>query len=400
LKSKKILILFTEDRKLDTYPYILNMIKLLSDRGCSIDFIGNDLMYQELNIKNFTFYSISEHPIVNNEYVEECIKFIKKEKKKYDYIIAYSMEGIAVIAYLNINRFKKISAAYFNMEFLDKLYKPRIFWNFIFFKFLLKIKINENIKILVAQDKHRLNYVKKFIDFSGKMFELPNSYIGFTDEKNDYAYKKFNIDKNKKIILYTGAIECWCFDEELPNNIIDILSDGKFVLLINGFSRDNTLEKVKDRYKDLIKNQHIIISTELLDEYDYTKLVQSSYIGLPWYKKIVDYKCFYNWSASSDSNFHSTFEDNLYYMGLSSGKLCKYLSCSLPVILPSFYFGYTELINKYRIGEIADSTKEIYDKIKYIDSNYSIYAEKIKSYYLNEVEYKKMASPIIDEILK
>ncbi len=83
---KKILILFNENRNLDSYPYVLNMIKLLSANNCSIDFLGNKQMYQDLNIDNFNFYSLTETDPYRKEYAKICIDFLKKEKKLKEYV--------------------------------------------------------------------------------------------------------------------------------------------------------------------------------------------------------------------------------------------------------------------------------------------------------------------------
>jgi hypothetical protein len=241
------------------------------------------------------------------------------------------------------------------------------------------------LRFSVAQDATRAKILKKNFDFIDRVFLLPNSYIGYSNEKSDFAYKKFNIPYNKKILLYAGALERWSFDINLAKYINKLL-EKDYVLLLSGFSRDNYIDKILSEYSSFIEERKIIMNTEVLDDHDYTEMIKSAHIGLAWYTKL-----------NVDSYTEATIE-NIYYMGLSSGKLCKYLSCSIPVIAPSFYFGYQELIEDKKIGKVSDYSEEMTNKILMISSDYDVYKKNVENVYKNELEYSTQCQEIIREL--
>lgn len=375
---KKILIMFEENRKIDTYPYVLNLIKMLTV-DFQVDFFLPEKMFQECNIPNLQLIK-SNH----SSYGKDCIKYLKNNGKNYDFVISFSIEGLWALFFYNLRFFgKKLKGAYFSMEFFDKIKKTPQKYHFLWKHFNWMLK--SYIAFSVVQDNTRALFVKEYFSFVDKMLLLPNGYIGFTKEKSDFAYKKFNISTDKKILLYSGALERWGFDINLPKYLAPLL-EKEYVLLLSGFSRDNYIQTIKEEFSDLIAQNKIIISDENLDENDYTNLVKSAYIGLAWYKEI----------DITDKN--NPCITNIYYMGLSSGKLCKYLSCSIPVILPEFYYGYKQLVEDKKIGQVAPYNNSILEKIIEIDNHYDFYTKNVELFYKKEIEYTHKAEIIIKEI--
>lgn len=379
----KILFLFQlNTRPLDGYPYILNLAKLLCKEGIGVDFLAHKEVAKGYVIENFNYVTIPE---ANNDYefLKYCIEHLQKHNGEYDFIISFSIVGIWAHLYNILHHKNKLNGAYFSMELFDFEKKPKGIMKFYYkiFRPLLKKKI----KFCVAQDKNRANLVKKYSHFANKVFSLPNSYIGLDFEKSKFAYKKFSIPENKKILLYIGGIENWAFDKNLPENLTPLL-DKDYILLLNGSSRDNTAEELKGTYRDLIDSGKMIISSEHLSEDDLSQLVKSAHIGLAWYRKYDD--------------IESISGQNMYYMGLSSGKFCKYLSCGIPVILPSFYFGYNELIEQYKFGRCAEYSSSICEQVEFIDKHYNEFTQNAETYYEKHLEYSTQVKPILEEIIK
>jgi len=376
---KKILVVFNEDRNIDTYPYILNLLTPLS-ADCKIDFLVTPEMYSEHDIDNLNLIK-QKGP----DYAKFAISYTKKHGKSYDLVLAFSIEGLWAVFFHNLFPFrKKINCVYFSMELYDvKKSKPKVIkflWKY--FNCLLRL----NLKFSVIQDETRADVLKKQFKFVDKVSLIPNSYIGFTDEKSDFAYKYFGIDENKKILLFTGGLEEWGFDIDLPKNLAPLLEQG-YVLLLSGSSRDGYVEFIKSKYADFIVKKQLIISEKSFNEEDYTELVKSAYIGLAWYK------------ALDLTNLSSSpIIQNLYYMGWSSGKLCKYLACGLPVVVPEFYYGYKEKIEDNKVGKVSPYGENIVEKIIAIGSDYESYRKNVKSFYTENLEYSKQAKVVIDEI--
>ncbi len=391
--KKRIAVFFYEDRSIDTYPYIINAVRLLSDRGYRADLFLNKKQNTKLNIKNCNIFITSDFN--KYDYVLNTVNRVKEQEFNYDFLFAYSLEGLLISFLLNQEKNQIIPSAYFSMELI---YKNMFFLNILqsfyyilkldFKKFKLAVlkflfiyrqkKMEKIVKFSVIMDKYRADRLKKEFSFANKIHLLPNSYIGISRESTDYAYEKFDIPREKKILLFTGGIEKYVFDKNLPS-VAQNCGPG-FVMLLSGFSRDNYVNIIKKKYNHLIKTGRLIINQQNLNEEEYDKLIRSCYIGLAWYKK--------------------TKIKNLYYMGLSSGKLTKYLSCKKPVIAPSYLFKYKELIDGNRIGKTCADTSEICRAITQISAEYDKLIENAENFYTEKIEFKKQFNPVIQELEK
>lgn len=381
---KNILVAFNEDRPVSTYTYVLNFIKLLSGAGYNITFLISNNMKEELKIPNVNFVVVSCDD-KRKRYFKGIINHYFKHMSKYDYIISYSIEGLWLQLLISLFSIKKIHGAYFSMEIFDIDIFIRPKW----FNFLWKIfkkNLEKFVDFSVIQDEYRAALLKETIPYVSKeVLILPNSYIGFTDKRSDYAYKKFGISKEKKILLYSGAIEEWAIDTNLVKVLLPLV-EHDYVLVLSGFSRDGYADNFKENFSCLINDRKLIISLEILSEIDYAELVKSCYIALAWYKK-------------PDDDFMKTMQGkNIYYMGMSSGKLMRYLSCCKPVIIPKYYYGYDEFAKESKTS-VACKLVDIPKAIKQIDLNYSEYLTNINKYYLNSLEYESLAKPILDKLV-
>ncbi len=379
---KHILYVFNEDRPISSYPYLLNFVSQLSNKGFKITFLINDLMIDNIELPNVEFKSVCKEAN-RKKYFKSVTSHFFANQTKYDYFVSASIEGLWLHLLISLFSFKKLRGAYFSMEIFDTadFIPPK--W----LKFLWKIFhwiLRYSIDFSVIQDKNRAILLKETLPevCYNKIFYLPNSYIGFTNEKSNFAYEKFGIDKSKKILLYAGAIEEWAIDINLPKLLQPLFNDG-YVLLFNGFSRDNFVQKLVETYPDLIESKNLLISLEVFSEYNFTELVKSSYIGLAWYKQL-------------DNEYINTIQGkNVYYMGMSSGKLMKYLSCGVPVIVPDFYLGYKDFMQKSNCGISCSYDSSLVDNIINIDNNIEYFRKSVESYYKDNLEYSKMSKPFI-----
>lgn len=383
---KHILLIFNEDRPISSYPYLLNFVRLLSANDFNITFLINDLMVDNIELKNVEFKSVCKGAY-RKLYFNSIIPYFFENQYLYDYIISASIEGLWLLLLITLFSKNKIRGAYFSMELFETSgFIPPKWLNILWktFHWILKYRVDFS----VIQDKNRALLLKETLPevCDNKIFLLPNSYLGFTNEKSNFAYEKFGIDKSKKILLYAGAIEEWAIDINFPK-LLSPLFNEDYVLVLSGFSRDNFVKNLSEIYSDLIQRKKLLISLEILSEKDFTELVKSAYIGLAWYKQL-------------DSEYIKTMQGkNVYYMGMSSGKLMKYLSCDVPIIVPNFYFGYSDFVKTSNAGVACSYDSSIVDGIRKIDANILKYRKSIETYYINKLEYSQNALPIVEYLI-
>lgn len=384
--AKKIAFFFYETRDINTYPSITNAVRLLTEAGYTVDVYLSDWMKTSIQINNARFILISNQDPGN--YVFNSVKHIKANRTTYDFIFAFSFEGLVIVNLLNQNNKSIIPTVYFSMELIYSRYLSKLLEQFnlrdlkyslikILSWLRLQSKGNEFIKFSIIQDEDRGRILKEEFNFIRNIIYVPNSYLGFSDTPSGYGYDRFNIPRDKKILLYTGGLERG-FDLGLLEMAESL--DQEYILFLNAYSRDKYLDEVEQKFHRLIQEKKIVLNRDNLSEEEYDMLVKSSYIGVAWYQR-VDPK-----------------NRNMYYLGLSSGKLTKFLSCGKPVIAPDYFHEYHQLIDGNGIGRTCSSAEEISGKIKEIEAEYSGITENVKNFYLKRVEYAKNFSLVLEEM--
>lgn len=413
INDKKIAIFFFENnRDINTYPYIINAAKMLVEHSYRIDIFLNSSMTASENIHGANFIILNGDTF--SDYVFNTVMHIQKNALEYICFFAYTFEGIVISYMLNRSKQPQTPVVYFSLEliynnfliknsvklflsFIGKLLPSFKFKNYIlkklsFYKHNYKyyfeaiktyfgIELFENNSFIIAsvvQDEFRGCLLKDEFKFVKLLLYLPNGYIGYTDTNSKYAMQKFNIPENKKILLYSGGLFLGASGNELFE-LSKKISD-EYILFLNIYADGDLIKKARINYHEQIKNFKLYINSDNLSCFEYDELVKSSYICIAWYKNV-------------DIKFK-----NIYFMGLSSGKLTKYLSCGKPVIVPSYIYGYQKMIDDNHIGYASAKINEIQTAVKYIEDNYFDIQKNIEKFYTEKIEYSKFFNILFEKI--
>lgn len=358
-----------------------------------MDVYYNEKMTSLLKLPNVNFISVEGSELAT--YSMNTIDKISGSDYGYAHFFTFDYDCL-LIGYLARKKIsKEISITYFSLELeyrhfffisLKRFIKAMIrydskgiVYNALTMLTSSKLQLYDNkfIKLFIVQDIERGKLLKKEFPFAKRIVYVPNSYIGYYDEPSDFAYNKFGIPAQKKILLYSGGVENG-FDQGLFE-MCEYLNDD-YVLLFNSYSRDGYLDDLMIRYRKYIEKGILFINMVNLDEENYDKLVRSSYMGIAWHQK------------------EATCVPNIYYMGFSSGKFTKYLSCGKPVIVPDYFFPNSTFIERKKLGIVCKSAYEIPNRIESIRSEYSEYQKYIKEFYCEHLEFKKSFENVISQL--
>lgn len=382
---KRHLIFAYETRALNTYPTLINIIEYLSHNGDQVDIMIPDKMLFPNNIKNVNFINCP------NLYWYFLILVKNKiNNKYYDYIWSTYQVGLLLIGCLNLSERNYI---YISMELLEEEWLKELKFSnkknyrflsimFALINILLIINhhsillnkllnkfdcilgglicrsvkkncvlINSNNVTLIIQDQNRKKVIEHTINNFKNCYLLPNSYLSNTITSDI----KFDL-------IYIGG-----FEGSVAKSIMDLIQvlPKTISLFLNIYSRDNSLKLL-----DNIDNENVHVNTNNLSEYELKILVMKSKIGLCWY---------------GEESFVSNH--NMYYMGLSSGKLMLYLSCGLPVICSNNLYGYKELIEDNFMGIVCDKVNSIVESYYQILASYDLIQMNVKEYYKKNLDF-------------
>jgi hypothetical protein len=410
-----------ETRDLNTFPSIVNAMRLLARQGHRVDVHIPASMATNLVVSNCRILVVSEFN--QYQYVKNSIRCIENGKVSYDLFFAFYIEDLFVCEVINRRRMVKVPVIYFSMELIYNDYPSLLlkrctkplnllltllgafsrlvspvhslsgaawrtceYWldNLRYSMIALKSWMSlekrgrEFLRLSLVSDEMRARILKDEFSFVDRIAFVPAAgYIGYNDKPSRYAQERFNIPSHKKILLYTGGVERG-FDRGLFEAAKSFGDD--YILFCNVYCRDGYVEEVIADYAGEVKTGKIYFQLGNLNEEDYDQLVRSCYVGIAWYRGDIEN------------------DPNMYYMGLSSGKLNKFLSCGKPVLTRSCFFGYRDMIEGNGLGRVCGHAAEIPAQVTQIAMAYDAMRENIKSFYLAHLEFERCFAPVLDDI--
>jgi glycosyltransferase involved in cell wall biosynthesis len=241
----------------------------------------------------------------------------------------------------------------------------------------------------IVQDRWRGQVL---IDENGlepsRIIHVPNAPRGLARrEKSNYLHQRLNISPKRKIVLCAGSIARWSMAAEIVAAAMDWPDD--YVLVMQSHYRKEAI--YSDPYLSALINQadprKVVISFDPVPQSEYRAFVDSADIGLAFYTPV-------------DPSFSTTYGQNVYWLGLSSGKLASYLYSGLPVIVNSAVIGPGEIVREFNCGVCLSDPRESGNAFSGIFENYGKYSSNACLCFQQALELEKYFTPVITRIDK
>lgn len=397
-----VLMVFSS-RDIMSYPAVLNWIRVLSERGWSIDLIANEKMKTRETLPGTKCFWLSDD---KSYYYKQLQVLLDKNVTSDSWLIAFQIEGLFAAA-STLNARRSVKTVYVSLEIVYKNYLKRSYVNWPFVVFIMArlilvvfgcesfsvwksriavvlyeskcwLRLNKYgkdiVRYAVAQDNERVRLLKDELPFDTQTFVIPNAYFEYDEAESQWAHQYFGLSSETKILLFAGMIE-----EGFDLSLFEVLSrlpDG-YVAIINAYSRDGFLDQINGYLAKGIDIGKVIIHSTMLSECDYDRLVSSCRIGLAWY-------------SQPDPD-----DKNMFFIGLSSGKLCKYLSKGKPVITQRGFYGYSDLIDKNGIGVTCVETGDLLIAVLAIEKNYEEMQFAVRNFVSRHLDVKSAIEKIV-----
>lgn len=235
---------------------------------------------------------------------------------------------------------------YYSMELYCA--KPSIKLNSII-NYLAEKIICKYAKKIIIQDKPRADEICMAHRVPIDRFEyLPNSdNEKARRNKCTFLHKEHNIQNEKLVLLYIGALSDTCKIKEIIDSFQN--APGNWVLVIHSKwdGLDHAVSSYVDEMKCLDINSRVILRNQPVPQDELIKLIDSADAGIALY----DNK-----------------SENVNLVGLSSGKIANYLASGLPIIV-SDQPSLNVFVGDYKAGVKITSASEIPDALEYIAAN-------------------------------
>lgn len=337
-------------------PVRTQMVDELSLRGMKVIIFFPGIVDDKI-IRSKTY------KIVNTKRMDDSLIRTKIKKLNPDVVICTTIED-AILCFPLPHKMRSTDFYYYNLEIYvqSRRWKP----NNLVRKCANRIdymqnKLKEIIYVkgcnaLVIQDRLRREISRKYWISHPITWLIPNSYpnVGHRSEV-----------QHKDGVIYSGLMS-----NDVLKSFVRQLDDIKDIKITMSGWGCTELRKIR-------KNPNIKVIHQKLSDDEYTEFISAYDIGLIWYE--------------------SENDDNIYNIGLSSGKFFKHLSLGQPVISNNAP-GLGNEIMKYNLGIVINDLSELPNAVKTIYDNYDFYVRNIRQTYKRKYDYKKVSKKFFDEV--
>jgi len=353
-------------------PSVFALIQALTARGYALDIYAWDdvgFPFQPPSTKNLRLFMLPQQGPLGTavwrwQYLAHWMPYLVRQchRQRYGCMVGLDPWGL-VLASIPA-RLRRIPLVYFSLELLlrDRISSPYhqvLKWAERFsnrFSAFTIIQDADRARLLVRENRISLS----------KVVYLPNAPSGEANAiKTRVLRKTLGIDKGRWIILHAGSVDCWTKSLELaraartwPNNLAMV------------FHVPLPLKtKYQQTFLTQIDGKHTYLSQGPLSLDRLIKMGRSADIGVALYPG-------------------SEQDQNMFTMGLSSGKIAHYLRCGLPVVatgLPSL----RKFIEKYQCGVCIDRVEEVSSAITTVIKNYKEFSKGAIDCFVNEFQLNR-----------
>lgn len=344
-------------RNIEVSPARYQMINEMNKRGIEVYlFLCGRLNAEAKKTCNGIQHFLNTESMSNKEIRKKIIAY------KPDIVIAFTYEDTDIVYFLP-KQLKNTKFYYFNLEINTSSYYLQAYkkntWKYWVKKVRYPFSVcreafyTKQCKFLVIQDEERKRIAAKYHISHRKTMLIPNSYI---------YNKDIEFNTERKGMIYSGGAR--------KKYLIDYLSGFYAVksvpiVFAGTFDEWSRIELIKLHKA----NPNIRMEQQVLDSDEYTKYLQRYAVGLVCYSKSAD--------------------DNVNYIGLSSGKFFKHLSLGQPVIT----IGCPRLsreVKKYGLGIAVNDATQIEGAYKQIMDQYDFYRDNVIRTYQNRYDFRKL----------
>jgi hypothetical protein len=362
---KRAIIMCMQMNAIEVSPARYQLIKEMKERGIEIYlFLCGRLNIEARKIRKDIRYFLNTDGMNNKE--------IRRKIRQYnpDIVIAFTYEDTEIIYSLPL-QLLSTDFYYFNLEInsFDYYLQPykKHTWNYWIKKIKYPFSVikesfyTKNCELMVIQDETRKKIAQRYYISNKETIFIPNSYIFDSNIE-------FHADRSG--IIYSGGAR--------KKYLIDYLEGFYAVtsvpIVFSGSFDDWSENEIRSLHRT---NPNIRIEKQILECSEYTKYLQKYAVGLICYSKSDD--------------------DNINYIGLSSGKFFKHLSLGQPVIV----IGHSRIsyeVKRYGLGIVVEDALQIEYAYTKIMERYNYYQQNVIQTYQDKYDFKKVIAPFLDKL--
>lgn len=346
----RIAVIYPENNT-STIPSLVALLRAMVQDGQVVDYFckqNNTVLFNENGINVIPLREYFSPGTLGWKlcFVVDWLLKILKHSFLCRYQVALAVDPWGLLLAYPAFFFRSIPVVYFSLEIY-----PEAELKGVFIRYLKKCEriLNRRASFTIIQDAERASLlrIENQLPDNHKILFLPNSAGGAgSGQKTDYLAKKYTIPEMARVVLYAGSVYPYACHLEVAQSAHTW--GEKFRLVIHSGRQPNNRDMYVEALSKEVDGRKVYMGVAELNDTEYDALVRSAHIGLALY-------------VPKDRN--------ILHIGLSSGKVSRYLQCGVPIIvsnLPSL----SNLVGRYACGLIISDISELKAAIETIDSDY------------------------------
>jgi hypothetical protein len=237
----------------------------------------------------------------------------------------------------------------------------------------------EAVSLALVQDEER---AEALADATGlprqHMVLVPNAPEPEPVPESDYLRRRLGIPDDKLIVLYSGTLAGWASLHLFGEMVADW--PDRYVLVLH--SRTAVAPRMRTYLSGLVQTERVAVSTEPVPSARLNELYASADFALAPYTPVPD-----DWTSGN----------NIFHIGLSSGKIAHAALCGLPLLasdLPVFRGEFA----RYRCGEIYSRVGQTGALLERMEADYSAYADEVRRFYAERMDPRPGVAAFCDRL--
>jgi hypothetical protein len=295
--------------------------------------------------------------------------------KHYSAIVGIDPYGIVIADMLNDKARKPLIYMSFELMFQDEVSGTED-------EYLktLESAACKRASLVLTQDEERAEAFCRENEFDAqRVMMAPVAPPPQKAVKSDRLRTMLDIPGHKRIVLFCGNLDVWSSRDDLAE-MISYWSE-EYCLVIHNFTK---IAGRQARFlKGLAESGRVYVSPEPVGRDELVDLIASADFGLAPYKPVPN-----RWWDG----------DNLYHLGLASGKVAYYALCGLPILARSLPVFEREFA-RYPFGKVYRRLADTGILLQEMDKNYTQYSEQARRFYRERLDPMASIGKFCDRLM-
>jgi glycosyltransferase involved in cell wall biosynthesis len=364
---------------LDVVPSLVAMIRALSVQGFMLDIYtcqDGDFPVPEFAESNIRLFFLSEHHHKGQsgwrwQFFQQWLPYIVKQSRQNKYHCLLGIDPWGLILAGIAGKMVRIPFSYFSLEVFcwKTLRSP-----YLKILKLLEQAFNRSATFTIIQDWERAALLMRENRIHNKQIEiLPNAPSGEAiGIRTDYLRRKLDISPERPILLHLAN----SYPVQMGVDLARAAQrwDANWAIVFHTRSINSYAKELRS----LVDNRTVYFSGKPVSSGELISIIASADIGIALYSICA--------------------EENLYYLGRSSGKIAHYLQAGLPVIAPDLP-SVRAYIEKYECGVCVNEVDDVRDAVLKVMGNYQYYSNNAITCFREQFNFEKHFWPILQRFL-